>query len=322
MVDVTLSIVATNERDVLRDCLLSIREWMLSGTSYEVYVVDNNSSDGTSEMLAKEFPKVKVLHNNVKQSFCENHNMVIEKSTAKYVFIMNSDVFITKGHVEQLMQTLESNPSAGIVMGKLISGTREKNDNIIDSTGHIIFRDRRTIDRGQGEEDRGQYNGYGEIFSASGAAMLCRREMLEDIKLFGEYFDTDFYAYKEELDVCWRARLKGWRIFYDPKAVAFHLRGWGLGTSRSKLPRPVRRHSYKNRYLLLIKNEQAANFLADLPRILLHEIKAFIFVVFREPHLFIAWYDIIRLLPSALSKRREIMRNAKVTAADIRAWFR
>ena len=151
--------------------------------------------------------------------------------------------------------------------------------------------------------------------------MLCRREMLEDIKLFGEYFDESFYLYKEELDLCWRARLRGWRVMYNPEAVAYHLRGWGRSTKREKIPAFIRRHSYKNRYLMILKDDHAINILKDLPFILWHEIKALAYMIFREPHLFLAWPRIFRLLPFTLRKRREIMKRAVVGPEEIRKWF-
>jgi GT2 family glycosyltransferase len=323
--DVTISIVATNERNILRDCLLSLRAGLSSSITSEIYVVDNFSDDGTLEMLKDEFGYVKVIRNDRKKSFCENHNMVIEKSYSAYVFIMNSDVFILPGHIEKLVEVLNNNGDAGAVMGKLISGSATSHNGIIDSTGLIIHKSRRTFDRGQGEKDTGKYEEPGEIFSPSGAAMLCRKEMLDEVLYEKEYFDPAFYAYKEELDLCWRARLLGWSMLYEPKAVAYHLRGWGTGTKRSKLPRWIRRHSYKNRYLMMIKNDFASNIIKDLPYILLHELKALIFVVFREPHLLLAWIDLIRLMPITFKKRRHIMEGAQeagVSAADMRKWFK
>ncbi len=321
MADVTISIISTNEREMLRDCLNSIRDGVFSNLNYEVFVVDNFSNDGTSQMLEKDFREMNVIRNDRMKSFCENHNMVIDKSNGKYIFVLNADVFLLKGHVERLVKVLDSDPTAGAVMGKLISGSKSENKNIIDSTGVIIYRNRRTMDRGQGQKDIGQFDEESEIFSPSGAAMLCRRKMLEDIKLFGEYFDTTFYAYKEELDLCWRARLRGWKFFYVPDAVAYHARGWGKGTKRAQVPRSIRRESFKNRYLMMLKNDHLANFLKDLPYILWHEFKALLYVIFREPHLFIAWFRILALLPLTLRKRAVIMKKARVGAREIRKWF-
>jgi GT2 family glycosyltransferase len=145
--------------------------------------------------------------------------------------------------------------------------------------------------------------------------------MLEAIKMEGQYFDEAFYAYKEELDLCWRARLFGWDMIYTPKAVAYHLRGWGKSTKRQNIPRFVRRHSFKNRYLMMIKNDYLSNILRDIFPILWHEIKSIVYVIFREPHLLLAWPQMLIALPGTLKKRAEIMSRAKVSAKEMRKWF-
>lgn len=317
----TISIIATNEKEILRKCLNHVRENISNNIDCEVYVVDNASSDGTSDMLKNEYNYVKVITNEKRKSYCENNNNIIRRSSGDHVLIMNADVFITKGFIEELLGAIGAGKDIGCVMGKLLLRDGNESDKVIDSTGLVIYRSRRTTDRGQGEEDKGQYDAPGEIFSASGAAMLCSREMLEDVKLFDEYFDESFYAHKEELDLCWRARLRGWKIIYDPKAIAYHLRGWGSGIARRKIPRFIRRHSYKNRYLMMIKDDHLINILKSAHIILWHELKALIYVIFREPHMILAWLQIILLLPLTVRKRREIMKKAIVRPGQIIGWF-
>jgi GT2 family glycosyltransferase len=318
----SVSIVATNEREQLKKCLATLLEDLAEIKDKEIFVVDNASNDGISEMIPKDHPEVRVIRNNEKMSFCDNHNMVINKSTGDMVYIMNADLFVKKGSTKILIGVLEKDPRIGAVMGKLLSGWGPEKDQKIDSTGIVIFKNRETIDRGQGELDQGQYEVEGEIFSPSGAAMLCRREMLNDIELFGEYFDHTFFAYKEELDLCWRARLKGWKMWYTPTAIAYHLRGWGKQQKRTAIPLFIRRHSYKNRYLMILKDDHLVNVFLHFPFILIREILALGFLVIREPSLFPAWGKIFLLLPLTLRKRWIIMRGAKVKAKDIRKWFK
>ncbi len=321
MMDVSISIIASDEKDVLRKCIYSIRNTVGKNLAYELIVIENASTDGTWQMLRSEFPEVTVIRNEARKSFCQNHNMGIKKSAGRYVLILNSDVFFLDGFLEELVRTIERDKKIGAVMGKLLQGYPEDHGNIIDSTGVRIFRNRRTIDRGQGEKDKGQYDTVEPIFSPSGAAMLCRREMLEDIRMDGQYFDETFYAYKEELDLCWRARLFGWDMMYTPKAVAYHLRGWGKATKRRNIPRFVRRHSFKNRYLMMIKNDHLANVIRDILPILWHEAQSFVYMVFREPHLFLGWIRIFVLLPLTLRKRSEIMKKAVVGSKEMGKWF-
>ncbi|MFH1710014.1 MAG: glycosyltransferase family 2 protein [bacterium] len=314
MTNITISIVATDEKGILDECLNALYKSVNLQINLEIYVVDN--ANNVSELIWNKYPKVHLIINESRQGFAKNHNNVIKQSSGEFVLIMNPDVIIKEGFVESMIEAVHLNERIGVVTGKLLRPDRRT----IDSTGHVIFRNRRTIDRGQGEIDRKQY-AAGEIFSASGAAMLCRREMLEDIKLRNEYFDETFKLYKEDLDLCWRARLRGWMVVYVPEALAIHGRGWGLGTTRADVPRWIRRESYKNRYLLMIKNDHLSNFFKDFPFILWHEIKALIYVIFREPHLFLAWPQVIMQLPLALRKRAEIMKKAVVEAEEIRKWF-
>lgn len=315
MLDLTISIVTTQDAERLLKCIKSIYDNISESLRFEVVVVDN--ANHVSADLESLFPRVRLIKNNSIKGFSENHNNVIRQSSGDHVLVMNPDVYIQKGFVESMLKVITGGEKIGIVAGKLLQPDRKT----IDSTGHIIYKSRRTFDRGQGQVDSGQYNAQEEVFSACAAAMLCRREMLEDIKLFGEYFDESFKLYKEDLDLCWRARLRGWKIVYSPDAVAYHERGWGKGRSRVEIPRWIRRESFKNRYLTMIKNDHFYNFLRDLPFIMWHELKALVYVIFREPHLFLAWGQVLMSLPLTFRKRAEVMKRAVVGPDEIRKWF-
>jgi GT2 family glycosyltransferase len=318
MTDLSFSLISMNECDLIDRCISYIRKNVPPSVQYEILLVDNASADGTFETIATKYPEVPIHRNQNNEGFSQNHNLNISKAKGKYVLIMNADVFIKPGFIERLIEALNKYPRAGIACGKLLRA----DDRTIDSTGHIIFKNRRTIDRGQNEDDKGQYDTSGEVFSACGAAMLCKREMLEDIKFRNEYFDDSFFAYKEDLDLSWRARMRGWKVIYEPKAVATHLRGWGQGKTRKIVPAFIRRHSYKNRYLMMMKNEFPVNLLLAFPFIIWHEIKALVYMLLREQDLFPAWLDMIKLLPLTLKKRKVIMSGAKVSSKEIRKWFK
>ncbi|MFC1559524.1 glycosyltransferase family 2 protein [Candidatus Margulisiibacteriota bacterium] len=317
----TVSLIVANEKDVLRKCLISLREGISPGIEHEVIAVDNASEDGTSEILKKEFPEVKVIRNAQKYGFCKNHNIVIKNSSGEYVLILNSDIVATKSFVNELIKAIDSDKRIGCITGKLLLGDGSSDEKVIDITGLPLKKNRQAVPRGHGEEDKGQYDEPCALLAIDGAALLCRREMLEDIKLFGEYLDESFYAFKEDQDLCWRARLRGWDVRYTPKAVAYHLRGWGKKRKRKTVPRFIRQHSFKNRYLLMLKNDYLINWLIALPFILWFEVRAFVYMLFREPHLFLAWVQFLKLLPLTLRKRRAIMKRAVVSPRGIRKWF-
>lgn len=318
----TISIEASNEKEILRKCIISLQENIGSAIDYEIIVTCNPSAKDAYAMLETDFHDIKIIRNNVEKGFCANHNIAIKNSNGTYVLILNADVVIKKGFIDELIKSIETGPKIGCVGGKLLSGDGSSGKRIIDTTGLVLHKNRQITSRGQGEEDKGQYDISGVVFGYDGAAMLCRREMLEDIKISGEYLDETFYAYKDDQDLCWRARLRGWEIMYDPKAVAYHLRGWSKERPRKTIPKSIRQHSFKNRYLLMLKNDCLVNWLRDLPFILWFEIKALIYMFLVEPHLLLSIFQVFKLLPLTLRKRREIMSRAVISPKEIRKWFK
>ena len=124
---------------------------------------------------------------------------------------------------------------------------------MVDSTGIYFNPMLRHLDRGSQEVDNGHYLQYEYVFGATAAAALYRREMIDDIALDGEFFDSDFFVYREDADVAWRAQLMGWKCLYAPYARGYHVRKVLPGNRRA-LPPEINMHSVKNRFLMRIKN--------------------------------------------------------------------
>jgi len=159
-------------------------------------------------------------------------------------------------------------------------------------------------DRGENEEEGEMFSDYEFVFGASGAAPLLKREMLEDISDKGEYFDEDFIYYVEDVDLCWRAQIAGWKCIFTPYAVGYHERGATRKTSRS-----VRKGyfviGYRNRYCAIFKNSFASTLWKRSIRILLREIYFYMsqvagrnFYVLKVP--FIS----LKMFPAMIKKRR------------------
>ena len=124
---------------------------------------------------------------------------------------------------------------------------------LVDSTGIYFNPMLRHLDRGSQEVDNGHYLKHEYVFGATAAAALYRREMIENISLDGEFFDSDFFVYREDADVAWRAQLMGWSCIYAPLARGYHVRNVLPGNRRA-LPPEINMHSVKNRFLMRIKN--------------------------------------------------------------------
>ena len=155
-----------------------------------------------------------------------------------------------------MLEAAELDARAGAICGKLLSigpGFEPLAEPLIDSTGIYVTPAMRHFDRGWHEPDEGRYQQSEYVFGATGAAALYRRAMIDDISVDGEFFDPDFFSYREDADVAWRAQLLGWRCIYTPAAVAYHVRTVSPQNRRS-IPAAINMHSVKNRFLLRIKN--------------------------------------------------------------------
>ena len=219
-----------------------------------------------------------------------------------------------KRFIQEALHGFYQDSSVGMVSGKIL-----RSDGVtIDSTGLFLSPWRTVKERGYGKKDRGQFNAPGYIFGVNGAVAFYRREMLETIKIESDYFDSDFRMFYEDLDIAWRGKLFGWRAYYIPWAVTYHIRGGtarqGLGVARSYARRYLSDELHldliKNRYLSIIKNESIFGFLAHLPFIVLYDFLVLSYVLFSRPLLFKRLPFNLRYLKSALRKRR-IIRNRR-----------
>lgn len=189
----------------------------------EIFVVDNASTDGSSEKLQninrKDFNYYK-FETNVGSSVANNYG--IKNSNGKFVLILNADVFLSEDYIEKSIIAFNKDTKIGTVTGKLLS---ESNHKIIDTTGIILFKEGVGHERGMDEEDNGQYDIEDYVVGACCAAAMYKREMLEDIRYEDEYYDEDYFAFVEDLDLSVCATLLGWKTLYTYKALAYHVRG-------------------------------------------------------------------------------------------------
>jgi len=271
---VSIIIVNYNRKDLLRQCLDSLR-----GQSFrdmEIIVADNASKDGSVDMLRAYYPEVKLIRNADNLLFCKAQNQGIDISSGDFILCLNSDVMLEKEYLKQALNSMNSDAGIGMVSGKLLRMDRK----IIDSTGLFLGRNRKAVERGYGEIDKGLYNKPEYVFGVSGACAFLRKTMLKEIKDKYGYFDERFGMYYEDLDLCWRANKKGWKAYYNPNAVAYHVRGgtaagpdYSGGRIFPYIKRDLKRRYIINRYRCMIKNDSIINFLMNLPFILWYDIK-------------------------------------------------
>lgn len=211
----------------------------------QIIVVDNGSTDGSSGYITEQFPAVDLIKLNTNTGFTGGVNTGITKAITdgcKYVLLFNSDAVASVDWIQQLVYAAEKHPKAGIITGKFMRADKKH----IDSTGDMLSTRGLPFPRGRNEVDSGQYDSGEYIFGASGGASLYRVSMLNKIGLF----DEDFFAYYEDGDISFRAQSAGWKVYYEPNAVAYH----EVGATSKKMGTFSRYHSVKNIILLYTRN--------------------------------------------------------------------
>jgi GT2 family glycosyltransferase len=323
---VQVGIVTYNSVEHLEACIQSLKAQ--THKDFSVSLWDNASTDGTSAIIARHRGFLSFLYlSNHNAGFCAAHNRLIESADSEYVLALNPDVVLDSLFLEVLIREMDRDPGAGSATGKLLRRRAEASGpaqpgilNVLDSAGIYMTPNQRHLDRGSGEIDTGQYERHEYVFGASGAAAFYRRTMLEDIRYGNEYFDESFFAYREDADLAWRAQWTGWRCLYVPEARGYHVRQV-LPERRSTLPDAINMHSFKNRFLLRIKNMDLGTYARFFVPITLRDMAALAYVVARERSSLPAIPLLYRSLPRALAMRRSIKMHRRASPRELRSWF-
>jgi N-acetylglucosaminyl-diphospho-decaprenol L-rhamnosyltransferase len=247
---------------LLRGCLESLRRHP-AGVPTRVRVIDNASQDGTSEMVAREFPMVELTVNQRNAGFAAAANLGIGAGSAPHVLVLNPDCEIREGTLDRLLDLLEARPEVGICGPALVRPGGEPDHAAkrgfptpLSSLGHFAGLGRRprapAALRGYAAPDPSR---GGPVDAVNGAFMLLRRAMLDQIGTF----DEGYWMYMEDLDLCYRARQAGWLTWYEPGAVATHLKGGSSQTRGLRLHyafhygmyRFYRKHYAADRFILI-----------------------------------------------------------------------
>jgi GT2 family glycosyltransferase len=282
-----------------------------------ILVADNESEPGRAAELVRRLGADNVLASPANRGYSGGANAILrETRDAEFTLLLNPDVRVGPRYCLDLLRAAESSPRSAVFGGKLV----RPDGRTLDSTGTVAWRNTRIRDRASGKTDDGRFERPEEVFGATGAAILLRRQALEEIRIGDEYFDEDFFLYHEDSDLCWRLRLAGWKALYVPSAVAEHTRAWRI-EERQGLSRLARGHSFKNHYLKLVKNILPAQAARDGLHILGLEALRLGYAALREPFLLGYAWDAVTLLPRAFRKRHAIMRRRRVGWRELSRWF-
>jgi GT2 family glycosyltransferase len=302
---VAVPVISTNEGALLRHSLPTA----LDQDGAEVVVVDNASTDSTAE-VAREHG-VRCVRLEERSSFCRAMNAAIDAVGGDAVLFMQPDCFLAPGFLAAACARLEE-PGIGSVAPKLLrteGPASSQRLDAIDAAGMVVDRRRKNGLVGHGRPSLA-YSEPGEAFGADGAVALYRRETLQDCAVDGQVFDEDLETWGSDADLAWRARLLGWRCVYEPGAVAYHVRRYSPST-RSGMPEWDRMMQFRNRYLMIAKNDPLESLARDLPRILPYELVALGFALLRERHLLGGYREAAQLLPRMRRKRAVLQRRRR-----------
>lgn len=318
---ILVSLVTLNEEPFIENCLASLMEQTLRP---RVVIFDNASSDRTVE-IARKFP-VEIRQSEQNIGYSAGHNQILLSEGAEYCVLLNSDLRLDGDFIERLVDLMERSPEVGIAGGKLFrmdaSGGIARNSEgcLLDSTGMYITPVQRHFDRGSGEVDRGQYDRRQAVFGITGAAVVYRRAMLEEVRFEDEYLDEDFFAYREDADLAWRARIAGWEVVYEPRAVGRHHR-FVLPRGRRKLNPRINYHSVKNRFLMRAKNMDRSVLWKCLPYLWIRDAGILSYVLLSEHSSLPALKEVWRLRRRSAKKRCAVEASRKVSPDEMARWF-
>jgi len=305
---VSVVVVNWNRKEYLARCFEAVLTQRYP--NIETILVDNGSHDGSVELVKERFPNVRLIALDTNRGFAQANNIGISASSGVFVMTLNNDTQMAPDCISTLVEALEGHPEIYACAPKIISFDEPP---LIVNAG-IGAKDHMPTDRGGGEPDDGRYDRVEEVFGPNAGAGLYRRMVFETLG----GFDEDFFAYYEDVDLAWRARLAGWKCLYIPSAVCRHVSG---GTSKS-LPFFTEYHLFRNIVWLYIKGIPGP-FLR--PRLLPFLKQEFVFWKTHLRREEIRWlrmkWDTYRKIPRMFVKRRQVQRSRRIDDAEFERWF-
>jgi hypothetical protein len=251
---VAILVLNYNGRAWLDPCLTSLTRLTVPA---ELVVVDNASTDDSLPYLRERWPQVRVLAFDRNYGFAEGYNRALAEVPGEWAVLLNNDATLSPDWLAILLQAAEQHPKAAMLGGKLLLAGEGVTGKVIQCAGAAYTDAGTAFELGWGEPDTGQYDTARAVAAVPGAAMLLRREVFQSLS----GFDAGYFAYLEDVDLCWRAWLAGHEVWYIPTAEAAHHFGSSFGGRAA----PLRiRQMQRNRYANMLKHFQAATLLRGL----------------------------------------------------------
>lgn len=310
MKKVSVIVITYNGKKHLKECLSSLENQHYK--DYDVYLVDNGT-DGSDLYVKELFPYVKVIKNNENYGFAKGYNEASKLLDAEYIAFLNDDTKVHPNWLGALVKEIESDKEIFAVGSKILYYS---NSNIINFAGSKITILGVWADDGRGNKDDSKYNEKKYVGAVSGCSMLVRKNIFENLG----GFDESYFAYVEDLDLCWRAWICGFKVVYVPESIVFHKEGesFGKGINPVKLY-----YMQKNRLSTVIKNLGKSNLIFKfIPIFFIYEIiTVCIYIKNREidnlRSIITGTIDVIKLRKELLLKREKIQNRRIINDGNL-----
>ena len=283
-----------------------------------VYLADNCSDDGSADWVEHHHPSVKIIRFERNHGYAEGYNRALEQIVADYYILLNSDVEVTPGWADELVSFMNSNLDVAACQPKILSWHRRDHFEYAGAAGGYLDKYGYPFCRGRVfhicEKDTGQYDNISDIFWASGSCMIIRSEPWH--KCGG--LDKDFFAHMEEIDLCWRLLLSGYRICYNPRSVIFHVGGGALPYES-----PLKAYlNFRNNLFMVYKNlPENSLHMTLFIRKLLDGVASCVFLVtgkfWKVRSVFKAHIDYYKSLANLKMKRKSVQRIFPENPVDL-----
>ena len=301
---ISIIILNYNGEKFLENCIESIfKETKLA---YEIIIVDNNSPDKSGEKLSKKIETCNFILNKKNVGVSEGLNIGIKNANGKYVVLLNNDLIVAPKWLDYLLEAYKKN-GEGLYQPKFLKMNDKK---IIDSAGNLINIFGFGFSREKGKKDVLQYNKIEEIGFAAGTCLFCSKEVFDKVGLF----DEKFFAYNEDLDLGWRARLLNYKSYYVPKSIVYH-----HGSAQWKWSGEKFYLLERNRWIVLLSNYSIKTILKLLPSLLIIEFVLLVF--FMKKGMLVkklkSYIGIIKFLNHIKKRRKDIKKRKSISDNEI-----
>jgi GT2 family glycosyltransferase len=256
---VAIVILNWNGRKFLEQFLPSVVASVYSNK--RIIVADNASSDDSIAFVRQQYPQIEIIINNSNEGFAKGYNMALQQVQSDYYVLLNSDVEVTANWIAPVIELMETDAMIAACQPKLLAWHNKNQFEYAGASGGWLDKFGYPFMRGRVfdvcEEDRGQYNNATPCFWASGAALFVKTKVYQELGGLDEYF----FAHQEEIDLCWRMQLAGYKVYVQPASVVYHVGGGTLPKGNSKKTFL----NFRNNLIMLAKNLPLASAIWKIP---------------------------------------------------------